>query len=205
MDTHTPNQPIDLEALAHRHLIQTLLALLPPPADDTPEATLARDRAALASLAALAPGNANEAELAAQCVATRAQADHILRLIRLHADDTAVVVGLNAQYAAMVRTSLAVLDRLLREQQRRRKRESTPGNAVRDERTRRTVASIMLQALSEAVPETVPESQTVGNETPMGQPASPVIDLRLVRARPYIRGRRDEPAGPGPRRSRSIH
>ena len=205
MDTNPPNQPIDLDARAHRHLIQTLLALLPPPAEDTPEATLARDRAALASLAALAPSNANEADLAAQCVAARAQADHILRLIGLHADDAPVVAGLNAQYAAMVRISLAVLDCLLREQQRRRKREAIPGNAARDERTRRAVAAGMLQALSDTVPKTVPESQSVGNETPMVRPASPVIDLRLVQARPYLTGRQGEPAVRGSRRGHSIH
>jgi hypothetical protein len=205
MDTQTPNLLTDIEAEAHKHLIQTLLAIHPPPVDGTPEAVFARNRAALASLAALAPGNANEAELAAQCVAARAQAEHILSLIRLHADDTAVAAGLNAQYAAMVRTSLAVLDRLLREQQRRRKRDSTPGNAGRDERTRRTVASIMLQALSETVSGTVPKSQMVGNETPLGQPVSPVIDLLHVRARPYIIGRQKEPANGGPGRSRSIH
>ena len=205
MDTNRPNQPTDLDARAHRHLIQTLIALLPPPAEDTPEAILARNRAALASLAALAPGNANEAELAAQCVAARAQADHILRLIRLHADDAPVVAGLNTQYAAMIQTSLAVLRHLLHEQQRRRKRESVRGTASRDERTRETVAAGMRLALSDAVPKTVFESQSAGNETPMVPPPSPVIDLRLVQVRPYLTGRRGEPAVRGLRRGHSIH
>ena len=205
MDKSEPNQPADLDARAHRHLIQTLIALLPPPAENTPEAILARNRDALASLTALAPGNANEAELAAQCVAARAQADHILWLIAHHADDAPVVAGLNAQYAAMVQTSLAVLKHLLREQQRRRKRESIPGNASRDERTGQTVAAGMLLALSDAVPKTAPESQSVGNETPTVQPNGPVINLRLVQARPYLTGRQRELAVRAPRRGHSIH
>ncbi len=211
METPTPNQPIDLQARAYRHLVQTLLALLPPPADDTPEAILARNRAALASMAALAPSNANEAELAAQCIAARAQADDILRLIRLHAGDPALVVGLNAQYTAMVRASLAVHDHLFREQQRRRKRDSTPGNAGQEERTRQAVANIMQEALSEKFP-TVSEvelkSHAAGSETSTRHSASGVIDLRLASARPFATGRQDEPAGSddtGPRRGRVIH
>ena len=42
--------------------------------EDNPEATLARNHAAIARIAALAPVNADAAELAAQCIAARARA-----------------------------------------------------------------------------------------------------------------------------------
>ncbi|HBK04305.1 MAG TPA: hypothetical protein DDZ81_00390 [Acetobacteraceae bacterium] len=171
------NPPIDLPAQAYRHLIHTLIALLPPPIEDTPEATLARNHAAIARIAALAPVNANEAELAAQCIAARAQAEDVLRLIRLHANDINLVIKLNAQYSAMVRASLAVHNRLLREQQQRRKRETTHSAADQDEWTRDIAAQAMLSAipLEPTVPQAPPvaalsksgtNSHILKNETP---------------------------------------
>lgn len=138
---------IDLPTQAYRHLIHTLSALLPPPIENTPEATLTRNHAAIARIAALAPVNANEAELAAQCIAARAQAEDVMRLIRLHADDINLVIRLNAQYGAMVRTSLAAHSHLLREQQQRRKREATQAASDTDEWTRHIAADTMLHAL----------------------------------------------------------
>ncbi len=156
-----PNPPLDLPARAYRHLVHTLLALLPPPIEDTPEATLIRNHAAIARIAALAPVNADEAELAAQCIAARAQAEDLLRLTRLHASDINIVIKLNAQYAAMVRASLSAHNRLLRTQQQRRKRESTPGAADQDEWTRHIAAQAMLEALpSPLLPPKIPEKET---------------------------------------------
>ncbi|HBK05953.1 MAG TPA: hypothetical protein DDZ81_08815 [Acetobacteraceae bacterium] len=198
MDTqsHQPNPPIDLPAQAYRHLIHTLIALLPPPVTDTPEATLVRNHAAIARIAALAPVNANEAELAAQCIAARAQAEDVLRLIRLHADDIKLVIKLNAQYAAMVRTSLAAHGHLLREQQQRRKREATQSAADTDEWTRHIAANTMLHALptepeAQPAPETDPESHVVENETTMRRPTNRVIDLRPTPPRTLNQGVKD--------------
>ena len=158
-----PNPPLDLPAQAYRHLVHTLLALLPPPIEDTPEATLTRNRAAIARIAALAPVNADEAELAAQCVAAR-----------VHADDINLVIRLNAQYAAMIRASLSAHNRLLREQQQRRKRETTQGAADQDEWTRHIAAQAMLSEIPSApkfpeVPKTGTKSQPWKNETPRRQ------------------------------------
>ncbi|HBK09209.1 MAG TPA: hypothetical protein DDZ81_25680 [Acetobacteraceae bacterium] len=185
METHPhPSNPsIDLPAQAYRHLIHTLLALLPPPLTDTPEALLARNHAAIARIAALAPVNANEVELAAQCIAARAQAEDVMRLIRLHADDIQLVIKLNAQYATMVRTSLAAHGHLLREQQQRRKREATQSAADTDEWTRHIAANTMLHALptepeSQPAPEANTESHVMENETPMRRRTTQVIDLR---------------------------
>jgi hypothetical protein len=175
-------QLIDLPAQAYRHLVHTLIPLLPPPADDTAEALLTRNHAAIARIAALAPVNANEAELAAQCIAARAQAEHVLRLIRQYADDITWVVKLNAQYASMLRASLAAHGHLMREQQQRRKRETTHAAADLDEWTRHIAANTMLEALpAEAPTETGTESHEQTNETPARQPNTAshrVIKLR---------------------------
>lgn len=55
MKTHTaqPNPPMDLHTPAYRHLIHTLIALLPSPTDGTPEATPARNHAANTMLESL--------------------------------------------------------------------------------------------------------------------------------------------------------
>ncbi|MGD0107711.1 MAG: hypothetical protein ABSC06_27290 [Rhodopila sp.] len=67
-----PQQAIDLSTPQYYQLVYTLADLLPPPLDDTPEALRTRNHAAIAKVAALLPANANEADLAAQCIAARA-------------------------------------------------------------------------------------------------------------------------------------
>src|SRR5450432_3425432 len=133
METFSPLHPaIDLSTPLYYQLVYTLTALLPPPLDDTPEALLARNHAAIAKVAALLPVNANEADLAAQCIAARAQAEEMLRLLRQHAGDIGLVLRLNAQYGSMVRTSLSVHGRLMRVQALRQKREAIEGAADDD-------------------------------------------------------------------------
>jgi hypothetical protein len=83
-------------------------------------------------VAALLPVNANEADLAAQCIAARAQAEEMLRLLRQHAGDIGLVIRLNAQYGSMVRTSLSVHGRLMRVQALRQKREAIDAAASED-------------------------------------------------------------------------
>src|SRR3978361_2119472 len=125
METSSPPHPvIDLSTNLYYQLVYTLSDLLPPPLDDTPEALHARNHAAIAKVAALLPVNADEADLAAQCIAARAQAEDLLRLLRQHAGDIKLVLRLNAQYGSMVRTSLSVHGRLMRVQALRRKREA---------------------------------------------------------------------------------
>src|SRR5450432_783194 len=133
METSTPPYPaIDLSTPLYYQLVYTLTDLLPPPLDDTPEALHTRNLAAIAKVAALLPVNANEADLAAQCIAARAQAEDVLRLLRQHADDIGLVMRLNAQYGSMVRTSLSVHGRLMRVQALRQKREAIDGAANQD-------------------------------------------------------------------------
>jgi hypothetical protein len=78
METFSPPHPaIDLATDLYYQLVYTLTGLLPPPLDDTPEALHTRNHAAIAKVAALLPVNANEADLAAQCIAARAQAPRL--------------------------------------------------------------------------------------------------------------------------------
>jgi hypothetical protein len=133
METSSPPPPaIELSTPLYYQLVYTLTDLLPPPLDDTPEGLRARNHAAIAKVAALLPANANEIDLAAQCIAARAQAEEMLRLLRQHPSDINLVMRLNAQYASMVRTSLSVLGRLMRVQALRQKREAMDGAANQD-------------------------------------------------------------------------
>ena len=133
MEASPPPPPAtNLSTHLYYQLVYTLTDLLPPPLDDTPEGLRARNHAAIAKVAALLPVNANEADLAAQCIASRAQAEDVLRLLRQNAGDIALVMRLNAQYGSMVRTSLSVLGRLMRVQAVRQKRETIDGAATED-------------------------------------------------------------------------
>ena len=121
MEASTPPQSaINLSTHLYYQLVYTLTDLLPPPLDGSPKALQTRNHAAIAKVAALLPVNANEADLAAQCIAARAQAEDILRLLRENAHDIALVMRLNAQYTSMMRMSLSVHARLMRAQAVRR-------------------------------------------------------------------------------------
>jgi hypothetical protein len=133
METFSPPHPtIDLATHLYYQLVYTLTGLLPPPIDDTPEALRTGNHAAIAKVAALLPVNANEADLAAQCIAVRAQAEEMSRRLRQDADDIGLVMRLNAQYGSMVRTSLSVHARLMRVQALRQKRAAIDGAAKED-------------------------------------------------------------------------
>jgi hypothetical protein len=151
METLSPPQPaIDHTKHLYHQLVYTLTGLLPPPLDDTPAALCARNHAAIAKVAALLPVNANEADLAAQCIAARAQAEEMLRLLRQHADDIGLVMRLNAQYGSMVRTSLSVHARLMRVQALRQKREAIEGAANEDARAQHVAERSMLAVVDPA-------------------------------------------------------
>jgi len=147
-----PRPPIDLPTHVYYQLVYTLTELLPPPLDDTPEALRARNLAAVAKVAALLPVNANEADLAAQCIAARAQAEDVLLLIRAHEGDIQTVIRLNAQYVATVRASLGAHGHLLRAQAVRYKREQNTAALNADAWTQHIAASAMQQALDAGPP-----------------------------------------------------
>jgi hypothetical protein len=148
MKTLPPPRPsLDLSSQLYFQLVYTLTGLLPPPIDDSPEALLGRNCAAVAKVAALLPVGANELDLAAQCIAARAQAEEMLRLVRQHEGDIDMVMRLNAQYGSMVRTSLSVHGRLMRVQAVRQKREAIEGAATEDAWTLHVAERCMLMVV----------------------------------------------------------
>ena len=145
METSLPPHPaIELTSQMYHQLVYTLMGLLPPPLDASLEALRARNAAAIAKIAALMPVGASEIDLAAHYIAARAQAEEMLRLVRENADDVRLVMQLNAQYASMVRTSLAVHGQLIRVQAVRQKREAIEGAATRDAQALHIVEQSML-------------------------------------------------------------
>ena len=140
-----PRQATDLTSKLYYQVVYTLTDLLPPPIDGSPEALQARNQTAIAKVAALLPVNANELDLAAQCIAARAQAEDILRLLRQNTDDINLIIRLNAQYSSMVRTSLSVHARLMRVQAVRQKREAIEGAATQDAWTQHITEQSMLK------------------------------------------------------------
>jgi hypothetical protein len=145
MEASSPLHPaIDLATHLYYQLVYTLTDLLPPPLDDTQEGLRARNHAAIAQVAALLTVNANQIDLAAQCIAARARAKQMLRLLRQHAAAIVLVMRLNAPYGSMVRTSLAVFARLLRVQALRQKRQAIDGAANQDARAQHVAERSML-------------------------------------------------------------
>jgi hypothetical protein len=148
METSIPPSPAtNLSTQLYLQLVYTLTGLLPPPLDGSPGALRARNHAAIAKIASMLPVNANEADLAAQSIAARAQAEDIMRLLRANAHNVALTIRLNAQYASMVRTSLSAHARLMRVQAVRQKRESIEGAANHDARTQHVAEQSMLKVI----------------------------------------------------------
>jgi hypothetical protein len=167
METLSPQTPpTNPSPYLYYQLVYTLTSLLPPPLEDSPEALRARNHAAIGKIAAMLPVNANEADLAAQSVAARAQAEDVMRLIRENAGDLALTMRLNAQYNAMMRTSLATEARLMRVQAVRRKRESIEGVADQDAWTLHVVEQSMLKIAD-------PDFERLGAARPEAAPAEP--------------------------------
>ena len=171
-----PRPAVDLSQTLHYHLVYTLIGLAPPPLDDSPEALRARNHAAVAKAAALMPVGANEIDLAAHCIAARAQAEEMLRQVRENEDDIELVLRLNAQYGSMVRTSLAVHGRLMRVQALRHKREAIEGAANQDAWTKHIAERCMLWVADPeagrkaAAPAAAPVA--VRDEAPVSAPAA---------------------------------
>jgi hypothetical protein len=174
MKTSSPPPPAAGLSTPHYYqLVYTLSDLLPPPLDDTPQALRGRNLAAIAKVAALLPVNANEADLAAQCIAARAQAEDVLRLVRQNADDIQLVMRLNAQYGSMVRTSLSVHARLMRVQALRQKREAIEGAATEDAWVQHIAEQSMLRAVdADTARLAAASAQAAPNGAQIGTPAA---------------------------------
>jgi hypothetical protein len=125
-----PHNTLDLTLQLPRDtywlVVHTLHKSLPPPPSDHPEALARRHRAAIAEVASMLPGNAEEASLAAQYVATKAYAVHCLQAAREHPGDFMCLLKCTAQAARMTREERGLRTLLQRLQAERRKRETDP-------------------------------------------------------------------------------
>jgi hypothetical protein len=151
---------------AYQHLVYTLSTTLPPPRDNTPAMLHQRNQSAIAQVAALCPANAAEAALAAQYVATNAQAMACLRLANLSATGLEMGLKCNAQAASMTRQSHSALRTLLSMQADRKKRDANAVTADAAAWTERVAAAAMTDALTSQQPEPAPPEQELAQPQP---------------------------------------
>jgi hypothetical protein len=114
-----PNIPDHLS----RAICASLIGILPPPADVTPEQIALRDERAITALAHYIPMNAAEAELAVDIVAAEFRAKDALHCAVRCCNDFAAVERCHRQHALMMRTMHAGVRTLLRMQADRQKAE----------------------------------------------------------------------------------
>src|SRR5579875_1481839 len=164
-----PGIEFRLPADAYWHLIRTLRLALPPPPGDAAEDLLRRDHAAIARIAALAPANAVEADLAAQYVAASEQWKDCLRLAQDPDMDPKWAAKCRAQAFAMMRQANAALRLLLRLQARREKIEAD--NVTRDRAawTEHCAIGFMAEALASPHPDPLPEGEGAEKPSPSGR------------------------------------
>ena len=184
----SPNPTTNLPTQLYQQLVYTLTDLLPPPLDGSSGALRARNHAAIAKVASMLPVNANELDLAAQCIAARAQAEDILRLLRQNTDDIQLVMRLNAQYSSMMRTSLSVHARLMRVQAVRQKREAIDGAATEDAWTQHITEQSMLKVADPDIERLRPAPQPAPVEAPVAR-ADQTTEENILKMGPILRAR----------------
>ena len=131
--------------------------------------------------------SADEADLAAHCIAARAQADEMLRLARLNEHDPALAGRPNAEYRSTMRLWLAVYTRLKRVQAERRKRDANAETANEGAWARHIAERSMLAVLA-AQPEAGPAEPVRPHQAPVAARAlGPVkASLGVPVARPSV-------------------
>jgi hypothetical protein len=154
-------------------IVHDLHRSLPPPPTDDPDACARRDRAAIAEVAAMLPGNAEEASLAAQYVATKAYALHCLQAARDHPGDIACLLKCTAQAARMTREERGLRTLLQRLQAERRKREA---NAAATD-SAAWVEHCAIGLMAQALPDPLPPAPPPPAEPPAAEPSDePPVD-----------------------------
>jgi hypothetical protein len=183
MDDIPPPEQQDLTLLLPRstywQVVHTLQTSLPDPVDDTPEARIHRDRAAIADVASMLPTNAEEARIAARSVAADAWSMHCLHLAQMYANDLDAVMRCTAQSTSMMRQANASRALLARLQAARHKREANAEARNADAWTEHVVAGLMAQSIGEAAPEPPPPP------TPAPEPKPDDKFSRLTEAEQY--------------------
>ncbi len=152
-----PDPALLLPSATYYQIVHTLGGLLPPPVADTPEDLAHRDNAAIAHVASLLPGNADEAHLAARVAAADAYAMDCLRLAHDWRVAPMLFFKCTAQAASMMREARGARTQLMRIQAERRKRESD--NATRDQAAwiEHCAVGLMMQARPDAAPVAMPD------------------------------------------------
>jgi hypothetical protein len=152
-------QPIPLDYQfpedAYWHLIRFLRLTLPPPPDDSAEALLRRDHAAIARIAGLAPGSTAEADFAAQYVAASEQWKDCLRSVQEPGITREWAAKCRAQAASMMREANSAMRLLLQMQAARRKLEADATLCERADRTDHIVTHALAAALEQPAAEPV--------------------------------------------------
>lgn len=207
-----PDPTLPLSRDAWWQLTHTLETLLPGPLNDTPQALLARTHAALAKISDMAPVNSDEADLAAQCVACRAQAEETMRDLRRldGSDDDKRRAQLNRMYVALIRTALSLRRQLQRMQADRREKEADTATTEAESWTRYIAAREMQQALAQPAGLTAepPLPPALEYQTPQPDPVPPDIsppDIAEAAAAappltsPAVPPPQPEPSPPSPR------
>ena len=179
---HLARQP---PADAYYHLVRTLRLTLPPPPTDSPEDLARRDHGAIASIGALAPANAAEADVAAQFVAASEQWKDCLRLVRERAAEPAIAARCRAQALGMMRQANSALRLLLRMQEGRRKLEADSAASDRAAWSEHRAIGLMAEALPPQ-PE-APANAAPAAPIPPAPPAAPAPAVKAERAA-LIRG-----------------
>lgn len=166
-------------------LIHTLRPTLPPPLTDSPEDRVRRDNAAIAEVASMLPANANEATLAARCVAANACAMSALAEARQAAanGDRFWQQKCTSQSISMMRESRAARALLLRLQSAREQREKDNAACDRVAWNEHCIISPMQHGLADAHPaeEPTPPSAPDSPECPPADPAEQRPDTEPVR------------------------
>jgi hypothetical protein len=175
MDAIVEPQP-DLSLLLPRsvywYIVHQLRNSMPNPIPDTPEARAHRGNAAIAQIAAMLPANADEAELAAECVSARAQARDCQREAQaFRGTDTAWFLKCHAQATAYLRQAQSARRRLQSLQAERRQREADSAAADRAAWTEHCAIGLMADALGREPPAPVAEPP------PVPEPPAPDPDL----------------------------
>jgi len=177
MDAHTEPQPPDLSLLLPRsvywQIVHELRTSLPTSVALTPEALAHRNHAVIAQIAAMLPANADEVELAAECVAARAHARDCQREAQSFRADSAWFLKCHAQATAMLRTAQSARRRLQSLQAERRQREADPAAAEQAAWTEHCAIGLMAQALDPDPPAPMAEPPPLP-EPPVAEPAQEV-------------------------------
>jgi hypothetical protein len=195
-------------------VVHTLRGALPPPPTEHPEDLVRRDNAAIAEVASMLPANANEATIAATCVAANARAMDALAEAREAAanGDRFWQQKCTAQSISLMREARGARTLLLRLQTAREQREKDNAACDRAAWSEHCTISLMRQGLADAGPADEPAPPVPAGQPQASAPAAvdrspagPAPASRLhrsggappdVRSTPPTRGP-DRGVGPG--------